>query len=1140
MTVTSYRPRITVFVSSTIRECASDRKEAARAVEALSQSAFAFEDEGSSPHPPRAVYLSALRDADVFIGIYRKQYGWVAPDMTISGLEDEFAFAAELGIPRFIYIHSDDTGRDARLAKMLADLSQVTYSKYSAPSELFERIRADIGSELARRWKLAEERRLAPLHSATKLLDAIAPPGTRLVRKSVLDAIERELAEKRIVEVTGPLGSGKSVLLASLAAKQQWPFVVDPESALALIETVDRAIAPNALPAGHVTAQERVATWSREHGGTIVIDGCRDVGIVAATVDAISQRRGQPRIVFSSTVPRSTGFQRLEVPRLTREEVQEYLAKRGGTSPTPESVRLALQRSGGLPLFLRLIAAGGGEGSLEDIERARFTRLPTEARELAQLLAIAGGPLDVRVVQDLLDMRSFEKLIETLRVAQDLVVYDGTEVDLGHAHIRLTLRSIAAVDGPRTKVQARQIAKALYASGDTVRSVLLALANNVTVAPARLRRAANDAAIVNDFSALARIEFARRRVLVGRADAVREFVFASMSMANALSEIGRDGEATPIWAEASDAARSANDSELVGLLEEMTLVRSAIATASTKDVKTVIERQEKAVRSGDKWRAAKLSIDLSTVFLRVREFENAIRYSSQARDLFKELGEPYGQRIALKNLAGALLSTSGREDEGKALVEALGREDRLTKREEAWWLNMRCRLLRREGKHAEAAELSERAVAIGEELGDLGVVSINANNRGNAAIALGDSKGAEYWFTKASDAAKTSGSISGEALASIRLAELLETEAPAKAEAYASHAVALLRGSVAVDDLARACHVHGRILEEMGRTLEAAESFGTALFSGGLDEPTGLSALGSMFDALLKRHSMVEAIDVLVRWSGEPPEDRELVLAANTLAIKLINTAPGPAGAQLAALVFRRVVREMPAAIRRRFFRQSVRVLMGAAPSSSDLWALVGLLRCNFSDAVTLEDLRWLGDQIHDRAVGVSFRVHDDGAVIATVAIGRDAGPLWVTITQIDDKVETAIVSMVLWLLLHGSGPAFAKEVLADLPLRRTEVEVKTVAFSEVKELGLPIREEELNTGGTVTRPTAIGDDVPTIVVYRDGAMERAERGFLALLGWTLNEIAIQFLGRETQEDSMVRVLSHALSPLFMVDRDGG
>jgi Domain of unknown function (DUF4062) len=60
-----FRPRIKIFISSTVKECASDRKEAARAVEALSQTAFVFEDAGASPHPPRSFYLGALQDADV-------------------------------------------------------------------------------------------------------------------------------------------------------------------------------------------------------------------------------------------------------------------------------------------------------------------------------------------------------------------------------------------------------------------------------------------------------------------------------------------------------------------------------------------------------------------------------------------------------------------------------------------------------------------------------------------------------------------------------------------------------------------------------------------------------------------------------------------------------------------------------------------------------------------------------------------------------------------------------------------------------------------------------------------------------------------------------------------------------------------
>jgi hypothetical protein len=50
--------------------------------------------------------------------------------------------------------------------------------------------------------------------------------------------------------------------------------------------------------------------------------------------------------------------------------------------------------------------------------------------------------------------------------------------------------------------------------------------------------------------------------------------------------------------------------------------------------------------------------------------------------------------------------------------------------------------------------------------------------------------------------------------------------------------------------------------------------------------------------------------------------------------------------------------------------------------------------------------------------------------------------------------------------------------------------------------------------------------------------MESSERGFLSLLGRTLNELAIQFLGEETSEDTMLRVVSRALSPLFMLDKD--
>ena len=56
---------------------------------------------GARPYPPRDLYRAYLEQSDVFIGIYAGSYGWVAPGMEVSGLEDEYRLSA--GMPRLIY-----------------------------------------------------------------------------------------------------------------------------------------------------------------------------------------------------------------------------------------------------------------------------------------------------------------------------------------------------------------------------------------------------------------------------------------------------------------------------------------------------------------------------------------------------------------------------------------------------------------------------------------------------------------------------------------------------------------------------------------------------------------------------------------------------------------------------------------------------------------------------------------------------------------------------------------------------------------------------------------------------------------------------------------------------------------------------
>ena len=85
--------RVRVFISSTLGELAEERVAARRAITRLHLVPVWYES-GARPHPPPSMYRAYLEQSQVFVGIYWQRYGWVAPGMGISGLEDEHRLAA--------------------------------------------------------------------------------------------------------------------------------------------------------------------------------------------------------------------------------------------------------------------------------------------------------------------------------------------------------------------------------------------------------------------------------------------------------------------------------------------------------------------------------------------------------------------------------------------------------------------------------------------------------------------------------------------------------------------------------------------------------------------------------------------------------------------------------------------------------------------------------------------------------------------------------------------------------------------------------------------------------------------------------------------------------------------------------------
>ena len=136
--------RLRVFVSSTLVELADERAVVARAISALGLTPVLFEL-GARPHPPRELYRAYLAQSDIFIGLYWQRYGWIGPDMDISGLEDEFRLSG--AIPRLLYVKAPAPEREARLTAMIGELQSEgtdSYRSFSTPRELGRLVRNDL------------------------------------------------------------------------------------------------------------------------------------------------------------------------------------------------------------------------------------------------------------------------------------------------------------------------------------------------------------------------------------------------------------------------------------------------------------------------------------------------------------------------------------------------------------------------------------------------------------------------------------------------------------------------------------------------------------------------------------------------------------------------------------------------------------------------------------------------------------------------------------------------------------------------------------------------------------------------------------------------------------------------------------
>jgi predicted ATPase len=211
--------RLRVFVSSTLAELAEERAAASDAIRQLRLAPVLFEL-GARPHPPRDLYRAYLDQSHIFIGIYWQSYGWVAPDETISGLEDEYGLAGDK--PKLIYIKLPAPDREEKLSQLLDRVRSddtVSYKPFGSADELGELIESDLMVLLTERFETPIEE-----GGGTASSNLPAPVDRFVGRADELREVKDRLRHTRLLTLLGTGGTGKTRLALQAATELRNDF----------------------------------------------------------------------------------------------------------------------------------------------------------------------------------------------------------------------------------------------------------------------------------------------------------------------------------------------------------------------------------------------------------------------------------------------------------------------------------------------------------------------------------------------------------------------------------------------------------------------------------------------------------------------------------------------------------------------------------------------------------------------------------------------------------------------------------------------------------------------------------------------------------------------------------------------------
>jgi predicted ATPase len=417
--------RLRVFVSSTLKELADERRAARAAIERLRLAPVMFEL-GARPHPPRDLYRAYLQQSDVFVGIYWEKYGWVAPDEDVSGLEDEYDLAPPT-MPRLMYVKETTREREARLAELLGRIREddmASFKYFTGAQELGDLVESDLAVLLAERFDQSRAgRSTAPEPPEVRRPSTVPAPLTAIIGRERESAELRSMLRReavRMVTLVGPGGIGKSRLAIDVAAGMTADFpggvlfvpLAPVDQASKVVNAVAHALGVRDV--GDMPLEDKLVIALRHRRALLVLDNFEQVLDAAPFIAELLASAPQLKVLITSrALLRVSGEHSFEVGPLG-------LPTGRPSRELPASVALFVERARAVKPDFEL-----GPDNLEAVERI--------------CVALEGVPLALELAAARIRVLSPAELLERLDRQLALLVGGRRDLPPGQQALRSTI-----------------------------------------------------------------------------------------------------------------------------------------------------------------------------------------------------------------------------------------------------------------------------------------------------------------------------------------------------------------------------------------------------------------------------------------------------------------------------------------------------------------------------------------------------------------------------------------------------------------------------------------------------------------------------------------------------------------------------